>query len=88
MVISLPAEGFNNLGDEGENLAEECKRLWGEDFSINPRTYPGKIPPDHHLSEERDSSELSYANALRSMTPEILLDIVNEIRRDRNVASG
>jgi len=73
MVIALPAEGFNSLeaiGENGEDLAKVCHKIWGDEFCINP------------ISD--DDFGATYAESLRCMDTKMLTKIVEEIREERD----
>ena len=71
MVIALPAEGFNSLEANGENLSKVCRKMWSdEDFCINP------------ISD--DDFGATYAESLRCMDSKKLLEIVEEIIEERD----
>jgi len=75
MVIALPVEGFNSLeaiGENGEDLAKVCHKVWGSGFSINP------------VSDKYDGG--TYAEAIREMTPKVIKEIVEEIIAKRGGA--
>ena len=77
MAISLPVEGLKQLYiNAGESdtveLSTLCNKYWGKGFDINPRT----------------NEDLAYSEALRFMTPAILLDIIDEIRGERDATDS
>ena len=70
MVIALPAEGFDSLEANGENLSKVCRKMWSdEDFCINPTS--------------DDDAGATYAESLRSMTGKHLLLIIEKIIEER-----